>query len=137
MTHVFRGIPEDIWDLMGEVYECPSDIDLFTGGIAQLPSDNSHLGKVFKEMVKDQFARTKEGDRFFFTHRGDNINGVGFQREARKILVSRTMSGIICDNSNITKVPQNVFTLGSETVDCSTEAKIDESNIAELLKFAN
>ena len=39
--------------------------------------------------------------------------------------------------ANITKVPQNVFTLGSETVDCSTEAKIDESNIAELLKFAN
>ena len=134
---LFSNIPSDIWAKMQEVYDCPSDIDLFTGGIAQLPSDNSHLGKVFKAMIKDLFARTKEGDRFFFTHRGSNLNGVGFQRDARKILVSRTMSAIICDNSNITKVPQNVFTLGSSTVDCSETAKIDESNVAELLKFAN
>ena len=120
---------------MQEVYNCPSDIDLFTGGISQLPQDSSHLGKVFLGMVKDQFARTKEGDRFFFTHKGSNIKGVGFTKKARETLVARTMSGIICDNSAITKVPDNVFNLDSTTVDCSDTNKIDSSNIAELLKF--
>jgi len=120
---------------MQQVYNCPSDIDLFTGGIAQLPDDNSHLGKVFFGMVQDQFARTKEGDRFFFTHTGSNINGVGFTKSGRETLVARTMSGIICDNSAITKVPDNVFNLDSTTVDCSSTAKVDASNIDELLKF--
>ena len=86
-------------------------------------------------MVKDQFARTKEGDRFFFTHSGSNLKGVGFTTIARETLVARTMSGIICDNSAITKVPDNVFNLDSNTVDCSATSKIDASNIAELLKF--
>ena len=120
---------------MQEVYSCPSDIDLFTGGIAQQAEDNSLLGKVFHVMLQDQFERTKKGDRFFFTHTGSNINGVGFTREARETLIARTMSGILCDNSAITKVPDNVFNLDSNTIDCSSTAKIDASNIAELLRF--
>ena len=102
-----------------------------------MSGDDGLVGPTFGCIIGKQFELLKKGDRFFFTHRGSNLNGVGFQRDARKILVSRTMSAIICDNSNITKVPQNVFTLGSSTVDCSETAKIDESNVAELLKFAD
>ena len=120
------------------IYECPSDIDLFTGGIAQLPEENGQLGKVFHKMVQDQFERTMQGDRFFYSHvkeLGDDLNGVGFTKTAREIIAARSMSGVICDTTEITKVPQNVFSLKSNIIDCENTAKIDSEHVLELMKF--
>ena len=75
----YEGMSNDIWIKMQEVYDHPSDIDLFTGGIAQQAKDQSQLGKVFKAMIKDQFQRSMEGDRFFFNHKkNQNLEGVRF-----------------------------------------------------------
>ena len=50
--------------------------------------------------------------------------------------MSRTLSGVICDNTAITSVPRDafVYTSTDKYEDCSTTIKLDESNIAELLK---
>ena len=75
----YEGMSNDIWTKMQEVYDHPSDIDLFTGGIAQQAKDQSQLGKVFKAMIKDQFQRSMEGDRFFFNNKkNQNLEGVRF-----------------------------------------------------------
>ena len=133
-----RGIPDDVWNKLQLIYECPSDIDLFTAGIAQLPEENSQLGKVFQKMIQDQFERTMQGDRFFYSHvkeLGDDLKGIGFTKAARQIISARTMSGVICDTSGITMVPQNVFSMNSEVIDCDNTSKINSKHILELMKF--
>ena len=113
---------------------------MFSGGIAQLPdaNDNGQLGKVFKNMIIDQFERTMVGDRFFYTHvkeLGDDLNGIGFTQPAREIIASRTMSGVLCDTTGITKLPENVFSINSKIVDCESVPKLELKDIPELLKF--
>ena len=83
-------------------------------------------------LLGNQFKRTKDGDRFFFTHNGQEG---GFTTKAKKILIDRTLGGVICDNTAITAVPNDVFTYQSTAnfVDCNKTAKLD-NDIEELLK---
>ena len=83
--------------------------------------------------LERQFERVKEGDRFFFTHKDETGS---FTTAAKEIFLSRTLSGVICDNTAITSVPRDafVYTSTDKYEDCSTTIKLDESNIAELLK---
>ena len=133
----YEGIPADLWTKMQEVYDHPSDIDLFTGGISQENEDNSQLGKVFQGIIRHQFKRTMLGDRFFFNHKKrKNLKGVGFIKMAREILQARTMSGVLCDTTGLTKVPSNVFQMNSKIIDCSETAKIGKAEIKKLIKFS-
>lgn len=81
---------------------------------------------------ENQFERTKDGDRYFFTHKGQ---AGGFTKKAKEILINRSLGGVICDNTKISSVPSDVFSYTSTKsfVDCSTTAKLDD-NINELLK---
>ena len=77
--------------------------------------------------------RSKNGDRFFFTHK----NQAGsFTRQGREILLTRTLAGVICDNTDIAAVPENAFALTDQSkfISCDDTPKIDEDNITELLK---
>merc|ERR1712156_1250090 len=105
----YDDISQDNWSLLRDIYDRPSDIDLFTGGLAQEPNNGALTGVVFQQMKYNQFLRSKNGDRFFFTHR----NQAGsFTRDAGQTLINRTLSGIICDNT----------------------PKIDQGDIRELLR---
>ena len=49
----YRGIAQTSWDKLRLIYEKPSDIDLFTVGLAQLPHPNigeGLTGKVFQDL---------------------------------------------------------------------------------------
>ena len=134
----YEGIPDNIWAKLQEVYDHPSDIDLFTGGISQLSDGQGQLGGVFRAMISDQFTRTMKGDRFFFNHQNcPTLGGVGFAREAREIIQTRTMSGVICDTTSLTKVTSNVFQMNSDIMNCSETAKIDKAEIMQIIKFNN
>lgn len=73
------------------------------------------------------------GDRFFFTHTGQSGS---FTKAGRSILVGRTLAGIICDNTAITKVPANVFELTdpSAFIPCSQTPTLNSAQVEELLK---
>ena len=132
----YEGIPDEIWSKMQEVYDHPSDIDLFTGGISQLSSGQGQLGGVFRAMISDQFTRTMKGDRFFFNHQNcPTLGGVGFTKDAREIVQTRTMSGVICDTTSLTKVTSNVFQINGDVINCSETAKIDKAEIMQIIKF--
>ena len=123
---------------MEEVYDCPSDIDLFSGGISQIAEDKSVVGKVFKEMFIDQFLRARDGDRFFFSHTGGPLEGVGFTQKAIQIIQSRTMSGVICDTTSITTVPHNVFSTSNvHKRSCKYMRPMGKTEIQELIKFSD
>ena len=57
-------------DRLAAVYRSVDDIDLYIGGLVERHLPGSMLGPVFSCIIADQFARLKEGDRFFYEHGG-------------------------------------------------------------------
>ena len=72
-----------------------------------------------------QFKALKDGDRYFFTHK----NQAGsFSKNGQETIMGRTLADIICDNTNIEKVPTNVFKVvdGSNPYkDCTSASSIN------------
>ena len=84
-------IPMNLWQKLSTIYDAPSDIDLFSAGLAETPLNGAHVGPTFACIIGQQvglltylyltqfeigfhsfqFKDLKDGDRFFFTH----ING--------------------------------------------------------------
>ena len=100
------------WDRLKSVYAHPRDIELFSGGLLETRRDGEGLlGLIFATINSMQFSRLKDGDRFFFTH----TNGAAkFNLNARKAIISRKMSDIICDNTAVTSVPTLAFLEGDD-----------------------
>ena len=107
------------WRLLRRIYHHPTHIDLFTGGLAETPAHGGLLGPLNTKLMGWQFEFLKYGDRFFFTHRGQ-FNG----REYREIM-KRTLGDVICDNTQISKVPRNVFLLNRGYKNCPKYSQMD------------
>ena len=54
---------EEMWSRFAEVYESPHDIELFPGGISELPVAGGVVGPTLACLVAEQFARIMRGDR--------------------------------------------------------------------------
>ncbi len=63
-------MPKSVVDRMASLYKSVDDIDLYVGGLVEKHLPGSLLGPVFSCIIADQFARLKEGDRFFYEHGG-------------------------------------------------------------------
>ena len=94
-----------------------------------------HLQSLFI-ILGDQFLRSKNGDRFFFTHKDQ---AGSFTEQGRKLLIARTLAGVICDITEITHVPKDAYVLTSRTnfISCDNTPKIERGEIRELLKFSS
>lgn len=105
------NIPDNVWQVLGSLYETPIDIDLFTGGLAEVPVSDGVTGVTFNCLKALQFARTRFGDRFFFTH--GNQPG-SFTLEQLREIRKRTFGDIICQNSAVEMTTKNVFKMPGE-----------------------
>ena len=47
-------IPSGVWEQLSTLYEAPSDIDLFTGSLAETRLDGAHMGPTFACIVGQQ-----------------------------------------------------------------------------------
>lgn len=69
------------------------------------------VGVTFAEIIADQFARFKHGDRYFYEY--DNlVNPTAFKPEQLQELRKVTMARLICDNADhltLHKVPIAAF----------------------------
>lgn len=67
-----RENPKEInrgdWIVLASLYQEPNDIDLFTGGLAEMKVNGGILGPTLSWLIGRQFHLYKFGDRFFFTH---------------------------------------------------------------------
>ncbi len=87
---------------LSSVYATVDDIDLWTGGLSEDKVPNSLVGETFHTILKDQFERLRDGDRFWYQRQyyGRDI----------KYIKNITLAKIIRKNTKIGKeIQRNVF----------------------------
>jgi peroxidase len=123
-----------------KTYKSVDDIDLFVGGLSELPLPGAVLGPTFSCIFGDSFRKLRKTDRFWYENQEQNNP---FRPEQLDEIREITMSQILCRNGdNIQTMQPFAFLLpGSSTgfsqtegagkrnlpMDCSTISKIDLS----------
>ncbi|XP_030746842.1 chorion peroxidase-like [Sitophilus oryzae] len=95
----FAEFGPEIAEKLYKVYRSVDDLDLWVGGLLESKAPGSLVGPTFRDIIADQFARLKKGDRYFFEN-GPSINPGYFSPDQLKELRKASISRIICDNSD-------------------------------------
>lgn len=101
------GLMEDsVVALLEQAYATVDQIDLWLGGISELPDTHGGLlGPTFTHFMIDQFGRTRDGDRFFYLD-----DAVLEHLELLDTSFGETLlSDIILRNSSIGSIQDDVF----------------------------
>lgn len=91
-----------IQNKLSSLYDSVDDIDPWIGGIVEDHIPGSSLGELFTAILKDQFERIRDGDRFWFE------NDKTFSSQDINNIKNTKLSDIINRNTNIT-VSDDVF----------------------------
>lgn len=97
--------------ILKQLYRNPDDIDLWVGGLIEKPLQDAVVGPTFAEIIADQFARLKRGDRYFYEYNRET-NPSAFTPEQIREIHKVTMARIICDNADhlsLQRVPPSAF----------------------------
>ncbi|XP_061195730.1 chorion peroxidase-like [Saccostrea echinata] len=116
----FCGLIDHTKDVIGrlkKVYEHVEDIDLFTGGVTEEPLPGAVVGPTFACIIALQFKALKFGDRFYYENDEENTK---FTIEQLNEIKNVTLAQVLCRNSNIGKVQEEVFRHGAPEVKCSS-----------------
>uniref|UniRef100_A0A7N6BG39 Myeloid-specific peroxidase n=1 Tax=Anabas testudineus TaxID=64144 RepID=A0A7N6BG39_ANATE len=107
-----------------QLYGTPDNIDIWLGGVAEPFVKGGRVGPLFACLIANQFQKIRQGDRFWFENPGV------FSTRQRTALSSVTLSRIICDNTGITSVPLDAFSLTSNQnrlINCRNLRRLDLS----------
>ncbi|KAH8276325.1 hypothetical protein KR026_011884 [Drosophila bipectinata] len=95
----FLQFPSEIGQKLARAYRTPDDIDLWVGGLLEQSVEGGVVGGTFAEIIGDQFARFKQGDRYFYEY--DKATNPGaFNPQQLQELKKVTLARILCDNSD-------------------------------------
>ena len=97
---------EDLQAALEQVYGDVDNIDLWVGGLAEDHVSGSSVGELVQAIVADQFARLRDGDRFWYEklYSGRELNQ----------LRNTKLSDIIERNTTITNLQDDVFYFRSQ-----------------------
>ncbi|XP_039750758.1 peroxidase-like [Pararge aegeria] len=120
-------ISQEVVDKLSELYEHPSDIDLVVGMMAEYHLDGSLLGPTALCFFKEQLWRTRNGDRYFYTHTSE---AGSFSKKQLTELRRTSLARLLCDNTDISSVQKNVFQPPSESNRMVSCEEIKRVNLA-------
>nr|XP_022308082.1 peroxidase-like protein 3 [Crassostrea virginica] len=109
---------------LSNVYELVTDIDVFVGGISELPEEGSILGPLFNCLIGKQFHDLKFGDRYWFENPGIG----GFTTNQLKAIRSVTLASVICSVLDVGEIQKDAFEIphkGNPLVSCKKIPKLD------------
>ena len=90
-----------------QVYKDVKDIDLFTGGLAEIPNKGAAVGPTFGCLLGRQMYYYKRGDRYWYEN---DIPPSSFTKDQLNEIRKISLGSVICDNSeSIDFVQPNVF----------------------------
>ena len=98
--------------VLEEQYVSVNDIDMWVGGLSEEPEEpapDSMLGSLFTVILKDQFERLRDGDRYWYQNR--NLSD-----EQLNLIENSYLSDVIMRNTKINSMQGNVFLMPSSVV---------------------
>ncbi|EDV91128.1 GH17282 [Drosophila grimshawi] len=95
----FDQFPKEVGEKLSRVYHSTDDIDLWVGGLLEQAIEDGIVGITFSEIIADQFARFKHGDRFYYEY-DKKINPSAFQPAQLQELRKASIARLICDNAD-------------------------------------
>ena len=129
-----KEISAEIWRKILETYDGnTNNIDPYTGGLAEEAEGGGIVGPLFSCIIGEQFRRIMVGDRFFFSHRRENL-AVGLPDKTKKSILKRTLGDIICDNTNARGIQKDVFKKASRNnpvIPCGWTRALDFDGIVK------
>jgi len=115
--------------LLKKLYKHVDDIDLFVALGLEDPADGALLGPVSVAIIIKQFEELRDGDRFFYTHKG------ALTLAQRQFIENLTFSCFICLTTTLEKVPKSAFVpphTDNDLIDCSTCARFNLNMFKDL-----
>ena len=106
---IFRETNFEIKDatvrkLLHDLYEDVEYADLWVAGLAEDPIPGAMVGPTFQCIIKEQFRRLRDGDRFWFENQGV------FSDEQIAEIHKTSLSRVLCDNVfGIVSVQRDAF----------------------------
>jgi len=100
-------IPPSVRDHLKDLYYDVNNIDLYVGGVAELPVKDGMVGPVFACLIAKQMKRVKKGDRFYYEN--GNFKASRFTQHQLNAIRTLTLSKLICQNVEMDKIPEWSF----------------------------
>ncbi|XP_076252124.1 peroxidase homolog [Rhynchophorus ferrugineus] len=95
---MFGSMPNETVTKFSSIFQYPSDIDLWSGGVSERPLPGSMLGPTFACVIATQFSYSRRGDRFWYELPNQPSSfSLDQLQEIRKARLAR----IICDNTDL------------------------------------
>ena len=96
------GGDADLAAKLASVYASVNDIDLWVGGLSEPAVPGGMVGDTFGTILKRQFEKVRDGDRYWYQNRG--LNSMQLD-----MIENTLLSDIIRRNTDIESIQQNVF----------------------------
>jgi len=100
-----------------KIYEDIGNIDPWVGGLAEDFHNEANIGELIFIVLKDQFERLRDGDRFWYE------NDPAFSDTDRTSLKNTRLSDVILRNTSIENIQENVFYASSPPSTSGCESK--------------
>lgn len=86
---------------LAELYGSVDNIDVWVGGLAEDHAAGSSVGELFQTIIADQFARLRDGDRFWY----QDVYSGGELRSIERT----TLADVLQRNTELTNLQRDVF----------------------------
>ncbi|WAR22967.1 PERC-like protein, partial [Mya arenaria] len=109
---------------LNDIYRSPEDIDLFPGGVSEIPVNGGKVGPTFACLIGRQFKSLKNGDRFYYENSGDTAFSGNQLQEIRKV----TLASLFCANTDIGTIQPSALKSirrGNTLVNCNNIPHLD------------
>ncbi|KAK8747996.1 hypothetical protein OTU49_016262 [Cherax quadricarinatus] len=104
-----------------KVYKSVEDIDLFAGGLSELPVAGGQVGPTFACLLADQFLRLKRGDRYWFEYKdGPGAFTPDQLRELQEVSMAQVMCDTMLDMTSVQRWPFQVVSAYNPEMPCSS-----------------
>eukprot|EP00105_Crassostrea_gigas_P046468 XP_019930616.1 PREDICTED: eosinophil peroxidase isoform X2 [Crassostrea gigas] len=100
-----QDISDNHKKILAELYSDVEDIDVYAGGIAEIPPDGASVGALFSCIIGQQFKDLKDGDRYWYENRGVEGFSSAQLQEIRKVKLAK----IMCENLDVDPIQYDVF----------------------------
>ncbi|WP_370623551.1 peroxidase family protein [cf. Phormidesmis sp. LEGE 11477] len=114
----------DLQAQLEQVYGTVDDIDAIVGGLAEDAVAGSMVGEFFQKVIADQFARLRDGDRFWYEN-------AQFTTEELSLIRGTSLSTLLERNTEMSGLADNLFSTGRDPAALSAGGTVAAQTVTE------